>query len=234
MSGDVTQLTLALFAFVGTHFALSHPLRAPLVARLGTGAFQGVYSLVAFATMAWVAHAFREAPYGQTLWAVGDTLWAIATALMFLGAILFVGSLIGNPALPAPGASKAAAQPARGVFAITRHPMMWSFAIWSVVHVLVSPRVPVVILSGAIAFLALFGAAGQDVKKAKLMGASWRDWTTRTAFFPFAGQFAGRIGWAGAWPCTTAIVGGTLLWLAATWAHPVLGAPIAGLWRWLG
>ena len=33
--------------FVGLHFLLSHPLRRPLVQRLGERAFQGVYSLIA-------------------------------------------------------------------------------------------------------------------------------------------------------------------------------------------
>ena len=41
----------AAIAFVGTHFLLSHPLRAPLVARVGEKGFLGLYSLVAFATL---------------------------------------------------------------------------------------------------------------------------------------------------------------------------------------
>ena len=46
------NLVVALAAFVLTHFALSHPLRAPLVARLGEKGFLGLYSLLAFATLA--------------------------------------------------------------------------------------------------------------------------------------------------------------------------------------
>ena len=222
----MTQLTLALIAFVGTHFLMSHPLRAPMVARLGTGAFQGVYSLVSLATLGWAVYAFRDAPVGMPLWTAGDAHNIIATAIMFIASVLLAGSFIGNPALPQPGANKLATQPARGVFAITRHPMMWSFALWSLAHVIVSPRPPVLILSGFIAFLAIGGAAGQDHKKAKLMGDSWQGWVARTAFVPFAKGFA--------WPGRLALVGGTALWMIATFAHPLLGAPTAGVWIWLG
>lgn len=219
------QLTFALTAFVGTHLLMSHPLRAPMVAQLGASAFQLVYSLVSFATLGWAIYAFREAPIGEPLWAAGDALNMIATVVMFVASVLLAGSFIGNPALPQPGAAKLAMQIPAGVFAITRHPMMWSFALWSLAHVLVSPRPAVLLLSGLIALLALGGAAGQDVKKAKLMGDSWMTWTSRTSFLPYAR------GWA--WPGTTALIAGTVLWLLATWAHPLAGAPTAGIWIWL-
>jgi uncharacterized membrane protein len=227
----VTTLIIALTAFVGTHFLLSHPLRDPLAAKLGAAGFQGVYSLVALATLGWAAFAFRAAPYGEPLWNVGDGLWAVSTVIMLGASILLLGSFVRNPALPAPGAAKLASQPARGVFAITRHPMMWSFALWSLSHVLVSPRPAVIVLCAFVAVLALVGAAGQDVKKAKLMGAAWRDWSSRTSYWPFAGQVSGRIPWS--FPGMHAIGGGLVVWLAATWAHPLAGAgTTAGIWRW--
>lgn len=219
------MLAIALAAFVGTHFAMSHPLRAPMVAALGAAGFQIVYSLVSLATLGWAVWAFREAPYGMPLWTAGDGLQMVATAIMLAASILLAGSFVGNPALPAPGAAALAAGPVRGVFTITRHPMMWSFALWGLAHVLVAPRPAVILLCAAIAFLALVGAAGQDVKKRTLMGNAWADWSSRTSYWPFQ-KGAG-------WPGTTALVGGTLLWLVATWAHPYIGAPYAGIWRWL-
>jgi uncharacterized membrane protein len=221
----MSLLIIALTAFVATHLLMSHPLRAPMVAALGQGGFMIVYSVVSFATLGWAAHAFGKAPAGAMLWQAADGLNALATLIMFAASVLMIGSLIGNPALPQPGADKLATQTPRGVFAITRHPMMWSFALWSLAHVLVSPRAPVIALSIAIAILALVGAAGQDHKKAVLMGAAWQGWVARTSFAPF--------GRGGAWPGRIALVGGTVLWLVATWAHPILGAPVAGLWQWL-
>jgi uncharacterized membrane protein len=229
------QLIIALVLFVGTHFAMSHPLRAPLVALLGTAAFQIFYTVVSLVTLGAAVVAFRSAPLGEPMWSVGDGLWAVSTVLMLAASILLLGSFVRNPALPAPGSKELAAQPARGVFAITRHPMMWSFALWSLSHVLVSPRPPVIVLCAAMAFLALVGAAGQDVKKAKLMGEAWRDWSSRTSYWPFGGQLSGRIAWGAATPGMHALGGGLVVWLLATWLHPLAGAGMtAGIWRWIG
>lgn len=227
------ELIWSLIAFVGTHFLLSHPLRAPLVKAVGEKAFSGIYTVVALATFAWVYFAFKGAPRGADLWPVGDGLWAVASALMLFGSILFAGSFIGNPAMPAPGADKAASQPARGVFAITRHPMMWGFALWGIVHALVAPYMASLTLTFAMIVLALGGSAGQDRKKAVLMGGAWNDWRSRTSFLPFGNQLRGRAGWNTAWPGRTAFLLGVVIWLLASYLHPVLGGPVAGIWRWL-
>ena len=230
------MLIVALAAFVGTHFLMSHPVRAALVKALGQNGFLGLYSLVSIATFVWAIFAFQSAPDGTPTWAAGDGLWTLATVLMLVGSILFAGSLVGNPALPGPPdvAKAATAKPARGVFAITRHPMMWGFASWALVHLLVSPQPKVIALTVAIGFLALAGSKGQDAKKAALMGESWRDWSSRTSFIPFANQLSGKSSWGMAWPGRTVVLAGIVLWLLATWLHPMLGGPIAGIWRWMG
>ena len=220
--------------FVGTHLVLSHPLREPLAGRMGERPFQAIYSLVAIATLVLVVQAYRGMPPEQPLWAVGDALWALASAIVLLASILFMGSLVGNPALPAPGAAFTAQKAPRGVFAITRHPMMWGFALWAFAHALVVPTPGQIVLSATIAFLALVGSAGQDVKKAKQMGDAWRHWTARTSYVPFARQIGGAAPWGDTIPRGHALLGGIVVWLAATWAHGALGYMAAGLWRWIG
>ena len=230
----MTQLIIAMIAFVGTHFLMSHPLRATMVKAIGAGGFRIAYSLVAVVTFIWIIRAFGRAPISDPLWPVGNGLLAVASALMLFGSILFAGSWFGNPALPyRPKAKEHAAAPARGAFAITRHPMMWSFAIWALVHLLVSPQPRVVVLTLGIAFMALVGSYGQDHKKKLLMGDAWADWTSRTSFMIFGNQLTRRTGWSTALPGWTAVIAGTAIWLIATWAHPILGAPAAGLWIWL-
>ena len=226
-------LLIGLAAFVGTHFLMSHPLRAPLVARLGTGPFQGLYSLVSLATFYLVYTGYRDAPRGAPVWPVGDLLWWIASLIMLFGAILLAGSFFGNPALPQPGAAALAKQPARGVFAITRHPMMWGIALWALVHAMVAPHLASLLLTGGIALLALGGSYGQDHKKAVLMGEGWQDWASRTSFLPFARQLRGKARWGSAWPGRRPLLIGLLIWLVATYLHPLLGGPVAGIWRWL-
>jgi uncharacterized membrane protein len=213
-------LLLSAVAFVGTHFLLSHPLRNPLVRAVGTGPFQGIYSLVALVTFGVMIYFYQIIGREQPLWAAGDALWVAATLLMWLGSILFVGSFVRNPALP--GARLARGTTAQGVFAITRHPMMWGFATWAIVHLIVIGTPKALVLDGAILLLALGGAAGQDKKKRDLMGERWHEWIAQTTFIPFTRGVAN--------PGLVALIGGTLLFLIATWAHPVP----AGFWRWIG
>jgi len=220
--------------FVGSHLMLSHPLRHGLASRLGERGFQIVYSIVAIATFIMLVQAWRGMPPEPPLWAVGDILWILASIIVLFASVLFMGSLIGNPALAAPGAAAAAQGAPRGVFAITRHPMMWGFALWAIAHVMVVPTPAQIILSGTIVFLALFGSAGQDGKKARLMGDAWRHWAARTSFIPFARQISGATPWGDTIPRPHALFGGIVLWLVATWGHGALGYMVAGIWRWVG
>ena len=221
----------ACVAFVGTHFLLSHPLRAPLVARIGERGFLLLYSAVAFATLGWIVWAYRAAPPAAPLWPVGDGLWAVGTAIMLVASVLLVGSLIGNPALPDPTGREKAVPHARGVFAVTRHPMMWAFALWGAAHILVYPDPSNVVVATAVIVLALVGAAMQDRKKAALQPDFWPEWERRTSYWPFAAIAAGRARLGGFRPHDWA--GGLVVWLAATWAHIPLAGWTAGAWRWI-
>jgi uncharacterized membrane protein len=213
-------LFFSAIAFVGTHFLLSHPLRGPLVRSIGEKPFQGLYSLISlitFGLMVYFYHVIGREP--PSLWRSGEVAWIVGTVLMWLASILFVGSFMGNPALP--GAPGPRGGP-KGVFLITRHPMMWSFALWAAVHLMILGMPKALVFDGAIIILALAGAVAQDRKKAGQFGEAWHEWTAQTAFVPFTRGLA--------YPGTVALVGGTVLFLVATWAHPVP----AGIWRWIG
>lgn len=229
----MTNLIIACIAFLGTHFALSHPLRAPIVARVGEQAFLGLYSLVAAVTMTWMVLAYRAAPAGAIPWVAGDVVWTIASVVMLIGSILFAGSLIGNPALPDPTGKPMAARDPRGVFAITRHPMMWGFALWGLVHIAVWPTTANTLLAGSITILALAGARLQDIKKMALV-EGWRGWMAATSFTPFGAIAGGRVRPGAAWPGLAVVLGGIVLWAVASWAHWPLAEVAAGPMRWLG
>lgn len=222
---SLVSLFAASLALVGTHFALSHPLRAPLVKALGAGGFLALYSLVAAACMVWMALAFRAAPPGDLGGATGEAGWIAATLLTLPALVLFLGSLRGNPALPAPGAAKLAAQEPRGVFAVTRHPMMWGFALWALAHIALWWSTRTLIVAGAVLILALVGAHLQDRKKRALLGEGWAGWEAKTSYWPRWSKLFG----AGARLWLAAIA----VWVPVTWLHiPVCGVP-AGIWRWL-
>ena len=212
-------LFFSAIAFVGTHFLLSHPLREPLVRRLGARAFQLLYSVIAILLFGATIYFYGAIGDEPQLWTPGEAAWIAGEILMWLGSILFAGSFAGNPALP--GARGPRGGPT-GVFAITRHAMMWGFALWAIVHLMLVATIKAIVLDGAILLLAAVGSALQDRKKAGLMGEAWHEWTAQTAFWPFARGLAN--------PGAVALIAGTLLFLVATWLHPM---PV-GVWRWIG
>lgn len=220
MSGTAA---VALFAalFVGTHLLLSSPLRAPLVARLGPRGFLAAYSAVSFATFIPMVLA-RKATGGEAwLWVPPGWTWLLAAALMWLASILLVGSFVRNPAMETLQNHDAVIGRPAGVFRWTRHPMMWSFALWALSHLLVHPEPSAMVVAAAILLLALAGSAGQDAKKRAQLGDRWREWEAATSYFPFALGLA--------FPGWFALLGGTALFLLATWLHPL---PV-GVWSWL-
>jgi uncharacterized membrane protein len=216
-------LFFSAIAFVATHFLLSHPLRGPLVRAMGEKPFQGLYSVIALIAFGLMIYFYRIIGGEPPLWDSGMAGWIVGTLLMWLGSILFVGSFMHNPAFPgAPGPKGAPT----GVFRITRHPMMWGFALWAIVHLAILAMPKALVFDGAIIVMALFGAAAQDAKKKGQMGEAWHEWTAETAFVPFTKGIA--------YPGTVAFVGGTVLFLFATWLHQPISHMPAGIWRWVG
>ena len=225
MNGALWNLLAANLAFVGSHLAMSHTLRAPMVRALGEKGFQGVYTLVSFATLAWVYFAFTAAP-GADLGGSGEAGWIIATVLTWPAMVLLAGSLIGNPALPTPMAEAQARAEPKGVFLVTRHPMMWGIALWAVSHMVLWWSARTMITALAMGTLALVGSWFQDGKKRAQMGEAWAAWSARTSYWPQLHKLPG----VGVVP----LAAGTALWLAGSWMHLWRAGIPAGVWKWLG
>jgi len=223
---DFATLSLAfgMVTFVGTHLLLSHPLRAGMIRQFGEGGFMVAYSLVSLVTFSWAAISFGQAAAAPQLWD-GQALvpWVLACGLTVVATALFLASLIGNPALPGIDVSDLSTRLPKGVFKVTRHPMMAAFALWGIAHILVAPSPRTIILAGGITALAIIGSRGQDRKKLALHGQDWRTWMTRTSFLPQPSAFS-QLGlfWVAAVP----------VWLLLTWLHLRFAYIPAGLWLW--
>ncbi|WP_394730358.1 NnrU family protein [Altererythrobacter sp. GH1-8] len=223
MNTQLVELVAANIAFVGTHFALSHPLRSGLVSTIGERGFQLLYTAVSFATLYWVVVAYQAAP-ASDLQGSGEAGWIIASLITIPALVLLMGSFMRNPALPMPGAAEQARQQPRGVFLVTRHPMMWSIALWAASHVILWWNWRSIITALAMGFLALVGAHLQDRKKRALMGEAWGQWQAHTSYWPRWGKLfsVGLLWWAL----------GLMTWVLITYAHLAFGGVPAGIWRW--
>jgi uncharacterized membrane protein len=225
MDAAIGNLVAANVAFVGSHFAMSHALRAPMVKTLGEKGFSLAYTAVSFATLGWVYFAFIAAPPAD-LPGSGKTGWIIATLLTWPAMVLLAGSFVGNPALPTPMAEAQTRAEPKGALRVTRHPMMWGIGLWAISHMALFWSTRTMVTALAMGILALVGARLQDAKKEALMGAGWAEWERKTSYWPRWGQLF-SVG-------AVLLIAGTVLWLAGSWMHLWRAGIPAGVFRWLG
>jgi uncharacterized membrane protein len=193
------QLYFACAAFLATHFVSSTPLRGVLARALGEKTYVGLYTLVSFAMIGWMVWAYNRAPL-EPLW-VG-LRWLPAVVMPISLVLLACGVLSRNPTLV--GAEKLLKQPdpARGIIRVTRHPVMWAFMLWALVHILARGELGAMVFFGTFLVLAALGAVLMDERKVRTLGEDWQRFAAVTSYFPFLAIAQGRnsfkaseIGW---------------------------------------
>ncbi|MCS6931875.1 MAG: NnrU family protein [Acetobacteraceae bacterium] len=194
-------LVLAAILWVAVHVGIAGTVvRARLVARLGEGGFRIAYSAVSLLAIYALVAAWNAADT-TPLWTAGPALRWLLALLMLPAILLFVASVAGrNPT--AVGQEGALAAGPRGIFRITRHPMLWSFALWAAIHVAGNGDSAAVVFFGAFLVTALLGMPSIDAKLAARRPDAWPAFRQATSILPFGAILAGRqrlalaeIGW---------------------------------------
>lgn len=214
-------LIVAALIWIGVHVGLAGTrLRDRVVARIGEGPFRAVFSLLSIVVIVFLVRAWSISPT-SLLWVVPNWVRWILVAAMVPAFVLFVAS-VSRPNPTMVGAPAAMAQPPRGMFRVTRHPMLWSFAIWAAVHAIGNGDTASIVFFGAFLVTALAGMPSIDAKLTRRNPATWQALSAATSALPFAAIVAGRnrfvlreIGWV-----TSAI--GVIAWAALLWLHPFL------------
>jgi uncharacterized membrane protein len=219
-------------AFFLLHLFPSTPLRKQATGRLGEKLYLGIFATFSLILIWWLARSYNHAAYGEKLWSMPSWWPWVMAALLLLVSILTVGGYsTPNPSFPGAGRLLDRRDAAGGVFAITRHPLMWAVAIWAIAHMLSQATARGFLFFGAFAATALVGAWLQEMRKRRALGGPWAAFEKKTSFIPFAAILQGRarlslqtIGW---WRLAIAI----LLWLAIlavhAWLFGVRPLPIA-------
>jgi uncharacterized membrane protein len=198
----MTNLALAILAFVGGHFLLSSPpVRGPVAARVGERAFSGIYSALMLAAFVYMVAAFRAAPF-IPLWSPPDGARLIPVIVMPFACLLFVGSVTGRNPTMIMQSVPASGDPAPGLLKVTRYPMLWAFGLWALAHLIVSGEAAALLLFGGIAILALGGTLAIDAKRGARDPAGFARLAAQTSNLPLVALIAGRtrlhfsdIGW---------------------------------------
>lgn len=218
-------LIVAAIVWLVLHIGLAGTvLRGALVSRLGENGFRGLYSLVSVASIAGLSAAYASS-VAAPMWILPAGLGWIAVGVMLPAFILFVAS-VASPNPTAVGAETRPDSEPRGVFRITRHPMLWAFTIWSVVHIATNGTWTAVVFFGSFALTSLVGMPSIDSKLAARSPERWAGLAQRTSIIPGAAILAGRnrlnlqeIGWV------VPLIG-LAVWALVLGAHPyVIGYP---------
>ncbi|MZR31257.1 NnrU family protein [Sneathiella litorea] len=193
MTGTLGALILAALAFLSIHIVPSSVLRERVVSRIGEKAYMAGFSLLSIIILIWLVMAYRAAPFGEMLWDAGNGGRHFAMLLMLLASIMFF-SAVTSPNPTAVGADKLLGKESAysGINAITRHPMMWSFMLWSIAHIVNNGDFTSIVFFGTFGLLAFVGTFLIDAKKARQLKDGWGAYEARTSNIPFAAIIQGR------------------------------------------
>ncbi|MBI2382614.1 MAG: NnrU family protein [Gammaproteobacteria bacterium] len=188
----MTQLVAAALFFVGIHLLISGTaLRDVLVRRMGEPGYRGLFSALSAAGLAWMIWAYGQArvPAVTPL----SEYRALAAALVFVAIALVVfGVLTRGPTAMGGEAKLAGEDAARGIHRVTRHPMLWGFALWAATHMAFNPEPANLVFFGAFLALGLCGPLSIDAKRARRFGTDWERYRARTSNIPFLAILQGR------------------------------------------
>lgn len=219
----MTLLILAAALWVFVHVGISGTrLRDGAVARLGEGRFTQAFSIASVVSIVLLVLAWQNAET-TVLWSAPAWLRWVLAILMLPAFVLFMASHKRNPTAVG---NKGLGEEPRGIQRVTRHPMLMSFAIWALVHVIGNGDTAALVFFGAFLVTAVAGMPSIDAKLARRHGEAWAGFAAKTSILPFGAIMAGRnrlvlseIGWMPP-------VVGLVLWAALLHFHrAVFGMP---------
>jgi len=197
----MTLLLLAALLWIGVHVGIAGTaVRGAIVTRTGEAGFRIGYSLVSVGAITLLIESWKSAET-TPLWYAPDALRWVLAVVMLPAFVLFVASVT-KPNPTAAGGEAALGQQPRGIQRVTRHPMLWSFALWAAIHVIGNGDSAAIVFFGAFAVTALAGMPSIDAKLAKRAPEGWARLAATTSILPFGAIAAGRnrlvlaeIGW---------------------------------------
>lgn len=199
----MSNLMVAAAFFAGLHLLVSGTrLRDGLVRRLGAKTYMALFSLASAVglTALIVCYGQVRAP-AATVWQDG---LGVAAVLNFLALLLVVfGVTSRGPTAVGGGSKLGEAGAVSGIHRVSRHPMLWGFALWALTHMLFNPEPVNLIFFGTFLTVAFCGTFSIDAKRARIHGEAWSRYLAQTSNWPFLAIIHGRnqlvlneLGWA--------------------------------------
>lgn len=230
----MSMLTAAAVVFLALHLLVAGTrVRDAIVGAIGERPYLGLFSLASLGGIVWLALSYNAAAAAGS-----DLLWDFGPGVRHMGLIVVaVAFLLGVPGLMMPnpttvGMENAVSREVTGVLRITRHPFLWSVALWAAFHLLANGDAASVVFFGTFFALAVLGTFSIDAKRARKMGAAWAPFAQRTSNVPFGAILTGRtalkLGELAGWRQAVALV--TFLAVLFVHARAFGASPFPGGW----
>lgn len=186
----MNQFIAALLTFLALHILPAIPgLRARLVAAIGRRTYLIVYSLISILTLAWLFHAALRLDF-VALWPPAAWQAWVTILLTPIGFFLLLAGLLSPN--PASISLRKPELPAGAITTITRHPVLWGFALWAGSHLVPNGDLRSLLLFGPLFAFAMLGMATTDRRARRRLGSRWPSIAESTSVLPFAAVLTSR------------------------------------------
>lgn len=211
----------ALILFLAFHSLPSVPaFRTTVIEKLGRRLYIVLYSSVSVVLLTWLIIAARQSPYVPVWTPSAWHAWPAVILMPF--AFMFLAAGIGQPnPLSVTFRNQGFDPDNPGIVAVTRHPILWAFGLWSATHLLPNGDLVMLILYGGMALFAFGGMAIVERRARRTLGEEeWKRLSANTSIVPFAAILAGRASFPTDRPTLIAAAIGLALYvLFMVWLH---------------
>lgn len=214
----------SLVIFMASHSVIARSgLRGVIVQKWGEKTYLTLYSLLSLILLAWLIIAAQNAPRIQ-LWPWLYELYWIPNIFMPLACILLVsGFVVPNPLSIVAKNKRFDPERLGLIVALTRHPILWGFFLWSASHIVPNGEYPLIAMFGIFAGFSLIGLKIVDRKRKRELGMEQWDILTKNTH---AVLFASRSLWSGQFQFTrydiTGIISGLFVYFLLYSLHETL------------
>ncbi len=183
------QFWIAMLVFIGSHMIGRTGLRGYIVRRAGEKVYISAYSSLSVALLSWLIYTAIQAPR-IALWPWLHALYWIPNILMPLACVFLVsGFVIQNPLSIMPREKGFYPERPPMIVAVTRHPVLWGFFLWSASHIFPNGEFPVAFMFLIFALFSLAGIKMIDRKRQRIFGIEkWRNLSAHAPGIPFCGR----------------------------------------------
>jgi uncharacterized membrane protein len=186
------EVSLSALVFLGLHVGISgSPVRQKMVERLAEKGYQIVFSVLSVLALIWLVAAWRNAPE-LNLWSVPGLSWLPVLLMPIATVLLICAYSAPNPTAIGGGRFLKEENPAKGIFRVTRHPLMVAIVIFSFSHILTSGDLADLILFGSLFMTAALGMPSIDKKLHDRNAESFDRLAAVTSIIPFVAIMQGR------------------------------------------